>query len=643
MKCKFAPLYLFMKFKVYFNRITTGIRIINMEKLKILIVDDDKTTTSILNHMLYAYTDHILTAANGVEGLELFEAYRPDIILSDINMPLMNGLEMVEEIRKKDEHVKIAIFTDFEKRDILIKAIELGVNQFLSKPFASKSFSKTIQQLHSEVIERRRSNREIQRQQNILHAINGMSYNFLQQTDWMEALYHEMNNLKNASGMSCIFIYQNEQENDNLSAQKLLYINDNEEAKSKKRIHYKKHYFMRWKNQLEKNLYVNGSKEDYDKAKTKLLELFKIDSLLILPIFVRNTWWGFLGIGDEHKQLLEPTNVEMLGTAASIIGSAINNRNNLRSLEMSSAVYKHTMDGVLITDSHNKIVHVNDAFLDITGYSMESVIGKDPKVLKSGKHDKHFYQKIWDQLIYEGYWQGEITNRKKNGEIYIEWLSINAIKNAQGQIENFIGIFSDVTHHRKDAHDQAFLATHDPLTGLSNRLLLDDRLDHAINHAERFNKCISIVFCDLDNFKPINDTYGHSVGDEVLKKVGGALKDILRKDDTICRFGGDEFVILVEDIENFEYLDEILRRINALTQTPYQIDGNTISIGMSIGASIYPEDGETPEALINAADTAMYKAKKGGKNRVEYSQADLSSYCLRQYKNISASDIHYSI
>ncbi len=614
-----------------------------MEKLTILIVDDDKTTTSILNHMLYTYTDNILTASDGVEGLELFQTYHPDIILSDINMPRMNGLEMVEQIRKIDENVKIAIFTDFERRDILIKAIELGVNQFLSKPFASKSFSKTIQQLYNEVVEKRRINQEVERQKNILHSINKMSHSFLQQSDWMEALQQEMNNLKKASKMSSIFIYQNESDNDKLSAHQLLYINDNTDAKGKKRIHYRKHYFMRWKNKLEKNLPINGSRADYDKSKKKLLDLFKINSLLILPIFVKNEWWGFLGIGDEHEETLTSTNVEMLGTAASIIGSAINNRNNLKSLEMSSAVSEHTMDGVLITDNNNNILHVNDAFIDITGYTKESVIGKDPKILKSGQHDKHFYQKIWDQLSMDGYWQGEITNRKKNGEIYIEWLSINTIKNAQGQIENFIGIFSDVTHQRKDAHNQAYLATHDPLTGLSNRLLFNDRLEHAINHSERFNKCISLIFCDLDNFKPINDTYGHAVGDEILKSVAHSLKEILRKDDTVCRFGGDEFVILLEDLHSFEYLDEILHRINALTHKPCIIDGETIPIGMSIGASIYPDDGVTQEELINSADSAMYRAKNSGKNRIEYSQSDLDLYCLKKYKSIGDSDIHYSI
>ena len=615
-----------------------------MEQLTILIVDDDKTTTSILNHMLTAYADTILTASDGVEGLALFHQYHPDIILSDINMPRMNGMEMVEKIRKADENVKIAIFTDFEKRDILLRAIELGVNQFFSKPFDANSFSKIILHLYKEVIEKRRIKQEIQRQQNILHAINGMSHNFLQQSDWMSALYQEMDNLKKASNMSSIFIYQNEQRGDELLSHQLLYINDNREAKGKKQIKYRKHYLMRWKNRLKKNLPVNGSRDDYDKSKKKLLDLFKINSLLILPIFVQNKWWGFLGIGDEHKETLEASNVEMLGTAASIIGSAINNRNNLKSLEMSSAVFEHTMDGVLITDAQNNIVHVNDAFFDITGYTLSSVIGKNPKILRSGQHDKHFYQKIWDQLNLYGYWQGEVTNRKKNGEIYIEWLSINAISNSRGQIENFIGIFSDVTHQRKDAHDHAYLATHDPLTGLSNRLLLSDRLEHAIDHAARFDKCISLIFCDLDNFKPINDTYGHTVGDEILKRVGASLKDILRKEDTVCRFGGDEFVILVEELDSFEYLDDILQRINDLIKTPCVIDGHTIPIGMSIGASIYPDDGETTESLIDSADSAMYRAKKGGKNRIEYSQKDINVYCLKQFQYaIDHSTIHYTI
>ena len=601
-----------------------------MEELGILIVDDDRTTISILHHMLKPYADKIYLASDGVEGLSSYAKYHPDIILSDINMPRMNGLQMVEAIRNEDESVKIALFTDFEKRDILLRAIELGVNQFLSKPFESKSFTKTIQQMHHDIIEKREARYELQRQEDILHAINEMSHSFLQQPDWMVALHKEMKNLKNAARASCIFIYENQHDETCSSAQKLFYINDNEQARGKDRIHYRKHHLMRWKNKLQKNQLINGRKSDYDKSKTKLLNLFKINSLLILPIFVQEQWWGFLGIGNGHTELLEESNVEMLGTAASIIGSAINNSQNRKSLEMSSAVLQHTMDGVVITDAHNHIIQMNDAALQITGYDRENIIGKNPRILKSGNHDKQFYQKMWDQLHDEGCWQGEITNRKKNGEIYIEWLSINTIKDSQGNIENFIAVFSDVTHQRKDAQQQAFLATHDPLTGLSNRILLNDRLEHAIEHAKRFEKHISLIFCDLDNFKPINDTYGHTVGDEILKRVGSYLKELLRKEDTICRFGGDEFVILIEELESFHYLESILKRINQLASMPCIIDGNSISVGMSIGASVYPYDGTSSELLIEAADQAMYRAKKSGKSRIEYAQSDIQCYQLKR-------------
>jgi len=596
-----------------------------VQHITVLVVDDDKITTSILTRMLDRYADHVIVASNGEEGLVRFKEYRPEIVLTDINMPKMGGLEMVEQIRKLDEHVKIAIFTNFENRDILLQAIKFGVNQFFSKPFEAKVFAQVIQPLCDDALEKKRIRAELNRQQNILHAINEMSHNFLQQVDWKAALYQELFHLKQASETAAVFLYQNDKPNK--TATQVIAITDIERVRGKKRLDYKRHHLMRWKHQLEQGERVNGCIKDYDRSKQRLLQAFAIDSLLILPIFVNEKWWGFLGIGNSNRQELTETDVEMLSTASSIIGSAINNAQNITSLKMSSAVFEHTMDGVLITNAQNRIVHVNNSFVDITGYTPNEVIGKDPKLLRSGIHDKHFYQQMWEQISKNGYWQGEITNRKKNGEIYIEWLSVNAIRNDKGEVENYIGIFSDVTHQRKDAQQQAFLATHDPLTGLSNRLLLNDRLEHAINHANRFNQCIAVIFCDLDNFKPINDTYGHSVGDEVLKEVAGAFREILRKEDTICRFGGDEFVILIEELKSFEYLQGILEKLRTISERMFIIDNIRLQVGMSIGASLYPNDATSPEMLLDRADKAMYKAKHGGKNKIAYYQPDASAYC----------------
>ena len=601
------------------------------DSLTVLVVDDDRITTSILGRMLAPYSDDILIAENGRIGLELFLDHRPDIVLSDINMPEMGGLEMVERIRAVDEDVKIAIFTNFEKRDILIKAIQFGVNQFFSKPFEVRHFSQVIQHLCDDVLAKRRIQAELDRQRNVLHAINTMASSFLQHSNWLEALETEMKRLKAAAQTSAIFIYKNDPGDDPQGATRLLALNDAPDAKARPYIHYRRHQLMRWKNTLAKGESVNGGIGEYDRAKQRLLKAFAIDTLLMLPIFANRHWWGFLGIGNNRGQPLGEGDVEMLSTVTSILGSAINNQRNLQSLQLSSAVFKHTVDGVLVTDADNRILQVNDAFCDITGYRREDVIGKDPKLLKSGRHDTRFYQQMWQRIEEEGYWQGEITNRKKNGEIYIEWLSINAVRNARGEIEKHIGIFSDVTHQRKNAQEQAYLATHDPLTGLSNRLLLADRLDHAISHAGRFGKCIAVVFCDLDDFKPVNDTHGHAVGDEVLRAVADRMRSVLRKEDTVCRFGGDEFVILVEELKSFDFLDAVVHKILDVCCRSVNVDGIAVPVAMSIGVALYPNDAADADTLIRRADEAMYRAKHRGKNTVTYYQNDLQIYCDSGY------------
>jgi len=597
-----------------------------MEHLKILVADDDKITTSILKRMLLPYSEDILIAENGRIGLELFKAHRPDIVLSDINMPEMGGLEMVEQIRLLDEDVKIAIFTDFEKRDILLKAIQYGVNQFFSKPFELKHFSQIIQHMCDDVLAKRRIQAELDRQQDVMHAVNAMSTGFLQHADWRDALDTEMQRLKSAAQVSAIFIYQNEKQSDPESADRLLALNANPKARARKQIHFRKQHLMRWKNTLQSGKPVIASLDGQDRAKRQLLYAFKIETLLMLPIFLGHEWWGFLGVGNSVHQSIKPSDIEMFSTVASIIGSAVSSQRHFQSLQMSSAVFMHTVDGVLITDAHNRIVQVNDAFTQITGFAPQAVLGKNPKLLRSGQHDAHFYKEMWDRIKMDGYWQGEIMNRRRNGEIYIEWLSINAIKDAHGKVENYIGVFSDVTYQRKDAAEHAYLATHDPLTGLSNRLLLNDRLEHAIDHAKRFEKCIAVIFCDLDNFKPINDTHGHATGDSVLIQVAERLRSVLRKEDTVCRYGGDEFLILIEDLSEFETLDTVVQKIGTISQTPVHVGKQGLHIQMSIGVAIYPSDAQDADSLLDLADKAMYRAKNSGKNGIAYVQEDTLNY-----------------
>jgi diguanylate cyclase (GGDEF)-like protein/PAS domain S-box-containing protein len=585
-----------------------------MNHLKILLLDDDERTAKILE----GENREVISCRSAQEALEAFGANAFDIFLSDINMPGMNGLNMIQEIRQQNQHIKIAIFTNFDNKQYFLDAIENGVDLFFSKPFHKEHFHNVITNLANEIIDKRKIEAELNRQQNILHVIKEMAEKFLQQEDWNKTLFQQMKALKDAAGASSIFVFKNQNTGNPVIAERYLSINDDYEAFTPNLLHYSDLDLQEWKKKLSNGEYVNNTIESFNARQRSLLRSYKINALLILPIFSNRKWWGFLGIGHTQKTLFDHSSLEMLETVARIIGSAIKNQQNLRDYKIRSAMFDHTVDGIIITDVNNRIVSVNNAFSDITGYSKADVLGKDPKFLKSSIYDKSFYQEMWQKINHEGYWQGEIKNRRKDDEIYIEWLSISSIKDSNDHVQNYIGIFSDVTAHRSSEMEFAYFATHDALTGLANRVLLEDRLNQAINHAKRFNRCVAVIFCDLDNFKPINDTYGHTVGDLALKKCSDYFLSAVRAEDTVCRYGGDEFVIIFGDIEGTQDLAVLTEKILNINNITFEIDGNAINLEMSAGISFYPQDTDNAAELIQKADEAMYRAKREGKNRLDY-------------------------
>jgi diguanylate cyclase (GGDEF)-like protein/PAS domain S-box-containing protein len=594
-----------------------------MSKLKYLIVDDDKNTTTILTKMLENEHNEVMVATSGKKGLQLFKYFKPDIIMSDINMPEMNGLEMVEHIRSIDPDVKIAIFTSFDNKDYLLKAIQIGVDQFFSKPFEKVLLQQIIDRLSKEILEKRNVQAALDRHQNILMAINTMSERFLQQSDWQETLIEQMRILKVSAEASSLFIYKNEEDDNPKWARKHLDLNDNSDAVAPDILPYKAMNLLEWSETFKRGESICGLIDDFDAAKQALFYEYRVNSLLMLPIICNNRWWGFLGIGNNERRLFDEIDKKTLKTVAQLLGSALDNLYNINSLKLRSAIFRHTVDGVMVTNSENKIIHINDAFTNITGYTLDDVEGKNPKILSSGLQDKTFYRKLWTDIEHHGYWQGEIKNRRKNGEMYIGWLSINLIKDQSGKVENHVAVFSDVTSRRSNDAKYMHMATHDALTGLSNRLILNDRLEHAILHATRAKSNVTVLFCDLDNFKPINDSYGHGVGDEVLKLCAQHFKSVLRSEDSISRYGGDEFVIVLEDINDKSILTELMQKVMSITERTVTIEGHKINIQMSVGMSTFPHDGDTGELLIKNADKAMYRAKKAGKNRLASYSEDL--------------------
>lgn len=273
----------------------------------------------------------------------------------------------------------------------------------------------------------------------------------------------------------------------------------------------------------------------------------------------------------------------------------------------------------MVTDANLRIIMVNQAFGRTTGYAEEEVIGNSPQLLKSGRHDTGFYQEMWRALNECGSWEGEIWNRRKNGEIYPEWLHINAIGDDQGAVRYYAGVFSDITQHQDLRAKLLHLAYYDVLTGLPNRQLFLDRLSHTITQSNRNGESFSILFIDLDRFKDINDTLGHSFGDKFLAAVGQRLRNSVRESDTVARLGGDEFTVILQN--TYQVADIVAaaeKVLAALASAPLCIDGRELFISASIGVSRYPDDGVDAEALLMNADAAMFRAKEQGKGGVRF-------------------------
>jgi diguanylate cyclase (GGDEF)-like protein/PAS domain S-box-containing protein len=278
-------------------------------------------------------------------------------------------------------------------------------------------------------------------------------------------------------------------------------------------------------------------------------------------------------------------------------------------------ILEYSSESMMVTDAQNKILFVNPAFEIVTGYSADEVIGKNPRILQSGMHDKQFYEKMWNDIKQYGVWKGEIWNKRKDGELYLEWLTISVVKDQTGNVTNYVAIFSDITEHKRNMEQLTKLALYDPLTNVPNRYLLEKRLESIIRMSKKHNQSFALLFLDLDRFKNINDTLGHRMGDMLLKETAQRLKGMLRKQDTIARFGGDEFVIILPNLKHIREAVYMAENIVESLKRPFYFNHQEVYISTSIGISVYPYDGTDKETLIRMADRAMYQAKKNGRNQ----------------------------
>ena len=299
-------------------------------------------------------------------------------------------------------------------------------------------------------------------------------------------------------------------------------------------------------------------------------------------------------------------------------------RDAAEQLRLHARIFEQSDEAILITDAQETIVSVNPAFTRITGYSAGEVMGETPRKFRSGRHDAAFFEKMWRQLLDTGYWQGEVWDRRKDGEIYPKWLSIGSVRNAVGDITHYFSIFTDITDRKRAEGRIHHLAYFDALTGLPNRAQFSRLSDQALMASKRKEGFGAVLFIDLNRFKPINDTLGHVVGDKVLQETANRLRACLRGADVVCRLGGDEFAVGLFEIANREHAANVAQKLLATLDDPIVIAGRELKLGAAIGISVYPDDGMDTETLLRQADIAMYRAKQTGPDGLAFFSEDMN-------------------
>ena len=431
-----------------------------LRSLKVLYVEDDPEIRRQLVLFLSRRVGTLLVAENGQEGLEQFRQHRPDVVITDIVMPLMDGLKMAEGIKTMDSDIPVIVTTAFNDQDFFLNAIEVGIDHYVLKPIHLDS---------------------------LLEAIRKAAKNVFQQR-------------------------------------------------------------------------------------------------------------------------------------------VIDSKN--RALQLAATVFESSVEGIMITNRDNEIISTNRALSEITGYSADEILGNDPRMFTSGRHDRIFYREMWNALQESGHWQGELWNRRKNGEIFPQFLTISVERDEQGEVAHYIGLFTDITQRKYDEERIERLAYYDPLTDLPNRVLLQDRLARVLAAAQRDQHSAAILMLDLDRFKNINESLGHNVGDSVLQAVAERLRSCVREADTVARLGGDEYLVVMGNMENAQDAAQVAQKILAAFHSPVTVDGKELGVTLSIGISVFPNDGEDEQTLMKNADSAVYSAKEAGRNTYQFYTRDMNASML---------------
>lgn len=383
----------------------------------------------------------------------------------------------------------------------------------------------------------------------------------------------------------------------------------------------------RWLEQLQQGQIVACDVAQLPDDEKQFFEGKYVASIMVLPLFCRGALWGCIGIETEqHTKSWSASEQSVLRIVAAGVSAALERKIALDSLRRAAAVFESTRDGVVITDLDGSIVAVNRAYSAITGYDEAEVLGRKTSIVRSERHPPEFYAAMWKGLHEHGYWQGEVWNRLKGGETSPHWVSLSTVSDEHGRPAQYVGVMTDISQLKRSEAELQRLAHYDPLTALPNRVLVNLRLEHAIDHARRQGHGIAVLFIDLDRFKDVNDSFGHPVGDELLVMIAARLRARVRGEDTLARVGGDEFLMVMESISAPEEAAFVARALIRLLEDPFLLSGGQeVYVGLSVGISCFPQDGENTTELIQHADAALYSAKAEGRSTYRFFTAELSA------------------
>jgi diguanylate cyclase (GGDEF)-like protein/PAS domain S-box-containing protein len=359
-------------------------------------------------------------------------------------------------------------------------------------------------------------------------------------------------------------------------------------------------------------------------AERGILEPQGIRSLLVLPLVWRGNLDGFAGfdhVRGERRWTEEE--IEVLRVVVSSFAQGFERRRVDEQLELAASVFRNAHEGIFVTDAQERILEVNPTFTEITGYPRDEVLGRTPNLLSSGRHGPDFYEAMWGAIHSKGLWRGELWNRRKDGTLYLERLTVSAVRDSSGRVERYVGVFGDITRLREQAERLEQLAYQDALTKLPNRALLGDRMEQALAQARRGGSMLAVGYLDIDLFKPVNDRHGHAAGDRLLVEMAQRLKGTLRSGDTVARLGGDEFVVILPGLRSREECEALVDRLLRAVAEPYAVaDGHVATMSASIGIRLVPPDDADADTLLRQADQAMYAAKQEGRGRAHFFDAE---------------------